>query len=384
MLIDIDIDRDKYSKKYSKYNNKKLGVTRALKIIFLIVFIIIFICYILVFITMKKISNIFKKIKIFENLLKNKGIISQDFISENVEGIEFDEKIKKKYIENQLHFCHSNDLFLNTEIENKIQNVKAQLNDISFNMYVYKDNDVVSKLIRTAGNWEATSTNDIIKGLDYYSNKKKLNKNEITILDIGANVGWYSFYLAKAGYEVISFEVSHRNDYILKKNYCLNKDVNITIINKGIGLEEEKCLLQHPPWNEGNAIILCGDNNKISNTKESLTETVEFTKLSNYIPYLSKKNLAFIKLDVEGSEGKVINSGIELITKYHIPFLFVEFNIDYLKMQGTNPKSLLEIFINNGYSISLQSFFSKSYSSIEDLLKETSTNLYIVYTKFLE
>ena len=172
MLIDIDINRDKYSKKYSKYNNKKLGVTRALKIIFLIVFIIIFICYILVFITMKKISNIFKKIKIFENLLKNKGIISQDFISENVEGIEFDEKIKKKYIENQLHFCHSNDLFLNTEIENKIQNVKAQLNDISFNMYVYKDNDVVSKLIRTAGNWEATSTNDIIKCLDYYSKKR--------------------------------------------------------------------------------------------------------------------------------------------------------------------------------------------------------------------
>ena len=88
--------------------------------------------------------------------------------------------------------------------------------------------------------------------------------------------------------------------------------------------------MRHPPWNEGNGIILSGDNNKISgNSKEYLTESVEFTKLSNYIPYLSKKNLALIKLDVEGSEGKVINSGIELITKYHIPFLFVEFNIDY-------------------------------------------------------
>ena len=39
-------------------------------------------------------------------------------------------------------------------------------------------------------------------------------------------------------------------------------------------------LIHHPPQNEGNAIILCGDNNKISNTKESLIETVEFTKLS--------------------------------------------------------------------------------------------------------
>ena len=115
---------------------------------------------------------------------------------------------------------------------------------------------------------------------------------------------------------------------------------------------------------------------KLSNSLNSV--------LSNYIPYLSQKNLAFIKLDVEGSEGKVINSGIELITKYHIPFLLVEFNIDYLKMQGTDPKDFLEIFINNGYSISTVDLFSKSYSSIESLLKTTLVNLYIIYSKFLE
>ena len=158
----------------------------------------------------------------------------------------------------------------------------------------------------------------------------------------------------------------------------------MTIINKGIGLEEEQCLLHHPPGNEGNAIILCGDNNKISNTKESLYETIEFTKLSYFVPYLSKKNLAFIKIDVEGSEGKVINSGIELITKYHIPFLLVEFNNDYLKMQGTDPKVLLEIFINNGYLISTKDFWSKSYSSIESILKIKRCDLYIVFSKFLK
>ena len=53
-------------------------------------------------------------------------------------------------------------------------------------------------------------------------------------------------------------------------------------------------------------------------------------------------------------------------------------------MQGTDPKELLEIFINNGYSISTVDFFSKSYSSIESLLKTTLVNLYIIYSKFLE
>ena len=53
-------------------------------------------------------------------------------------------------------------------------------------------------------------------------------------------------------------------------------------------------------------------------------------------------------------------------------------------MQGTDPKALLEIFINNGYSISTVDFFSESYSSIESLLKTSSVNLYIIYSKFLQ
>ena len=95
--------------------------------------------------------------------------------------------------------------------------------------------------------------------------------------------------------------------------------------------------MHHPSINIGNGVILCGDNANIPNKNEFLTEEVTFTKFSNYIPFLSKKNLALIKIDIEGSEGKAINSGIELITKYHIPFIFTEFTPDYLKMQGTEP-----------------------------------------------
>ena len=53
-------------------------------------------------------------------------------------------------------------------------------------------------------------------------------------------------------------------------------------------------------------------------------------------------------------------------------------------MQGTDPKTLLEIFINNDYLISTYNFLSKRYSSIDDLLKISRADLYIVYSKFLE
>ena len=126
--------------------------------------------------------------------------------------------MEKKYIENQEHFCQSNDLLYEKEIENKLTKVNVHLNDISFEMFVYNLNDVVSDSIRDYGYWEKSLTNNIINSLRYYSKRKKLSKKEITILDIGANIGWYTFYLANYGYELYSFEVSKINRYILKKN----------------------------------------------------------------------------------------------------------------------------------------------------------------------
>ena len=342
--------------------------------------------------------NLFKKIQNLETIIKQKEnsyiISNSDVTTNNNNNVainkinslneEFDEKLNQKYKENQHHFCQSDDLFADIEIENKISKVHAHLNNISFYMFVYKSTDYVSDSISGSGSWERDQTNKLINCLNYYSNKKKLSKNEITVLDIGANVGWYSFYLANEGYELFSYEVSHFNTYILKKNFCLNENVNITIINKGIGLQQEKCLLHHPSINIGNAVILCGENVNIAKRNKNLTEEVEFTKLSNHFSFLSKKNIAFIKLDVEGSEGKVIESGIEFISKYHVPFLLVEFRNDYLKIQGTDPRKFLEIFENNGYVFSTVNFFPQNYMSIEALLEVKSTDLYIVYKNILE
>ena len=88
-------------------------------------------------------------------------------------------------------------------------------------------------------------------------------------------------------------------------------------------------------------------------------------------------------MDIEGSEGKAIESGIELITKYHIPFIFTEFNANYLKMQGTDPKSFLESFEKNGYKFSIIDFLSNKFVSIDSLLKLSIENLYIIYYEFL-
>ena len=128
------------------------------------------------------------------------------------------------------------------------------------------------------------------------------------------------------------FEVWELNNYILYKNYCLNKEINVTIINKGLYNEEKKCYIYNHIKNEGNGNTICEKKNNLANSfTPSKAKEIILTKLNNYIPFLYNKNLVLIKIDVEGSEGKVIEGGMDLITKYHVPFIFLEFTPNSLK-----------------------------------------------------
>ena len=78
--------------------------------------------------------------------------------------------------------------------------------------------------------------------------------------------------------------------------------------------------------------------------------------------FLSGKNVALMKKDVEGYEGKVIKGGIEIISKYHIPFIMFEFSQRLLKLHKTNILEFLKFFENNGYKfILIVIFFQTNY-----------------------
>ena len=323
-------------------------------------------------------TNIFLLKENQESIFKNSNI-TYHFL---VEGDMFSENMKKKYEIQQDLFCQNQILFNNAILEAKIKTVKIDFENIYFNMLVYKENDIVSNQISEKGFWEARETRNFLFSLSYYSQKKNISKNHIYILDIGANIGWFSLFFGKKGYKIISFEPSFSNYYILLKNFCMNKEINITIINSGLDNVTKNSSLYHPLYNIGNAYTY--DAAKKLNLKNYIKEDIKFSKLSDYIPYLSNKNLALIKLDIEGCEGKALEGGIDLIIKYHIPFIFMEWTPDLMKVKGSDPKLFLEMLENNGYKISIKDFLSKQFSSMEQLLKEKEINIYIIYTKFLE
>ena len=133
-------------------------------------------------------------------------------------------------------------------------------------------------------------------------------------------------------------------------------------------------------------MIFCENREKFHKDFDGDTyNNIELTKLSRYYKYLSNKNLALIKIDVEGNEANVFEGGKEFITKYHVPFIKLEFDVKMIEAHRNNALEFLQFFENNGYKISSTDFFSKQYISSTKIVKNKLINdLYIVYEKILE
>ena len=396
----------KYTRKSIKIIDSKIKKQKKLLYIFFIIILLInigVIIYIIInnkkgIINLSNVSNenllklkneLSSKISLIDEIIKLKSYgnnldLNKNLINNNSYE-EFNEIIYNKYIQEQNNFCNNQTQFYNKEFEDKIRTANVYFNSKKFEMFIYKKDDVVSNSIKNLNKWEESYTNNLLQVLSYYENKKNIKKEDIYIIDIGANIGWYTFILGKYGYKIISFEPLPLNTYILNKNYCLNKDVNITIINKGLYNENKKCDIYLPLGNEGDGIMICEKKDNLPSDFKKTGE-ITLTKLSNYIQFLSEKNLVLIKIDVEGGEGKVFEGGIEIITKYHVPFIFMEFFRDFLKLHDTDPKQFLQMFENNGYKISPNSFFDEKNYSIDDIIKKPNKimNLYLTYSKAFE
>ena len=282
--------------------------------------------------------------------------------------------IIEHYIKQQNDFCDNPKKYFNKFVEKQIKLKKAKFKELSFGFYMFKKKKKILNFELNDGAYEYEISNNIIEALLYYSKKKNItNKKDIIMIDIGGNIGWYSSLLGKMGYSVLSFEPLEMNYYVSLKNYCnINKKSNVIIINKGLGSEEITCEYYKDITLFSNGMVICNKSkieNKNIGERFKKTSYVKLTRLSNFIPYLKNKNIALIKLDAEGAEGKAIESGIELITKFHIPFIEIEFTPPFLLEHGTNPVNFLKLFVNNGYKISLKGFLKKKYITDVNLMK---------------
>src|SRR5687768_3144499 len=162
--------------------------------------------------------------------------------------------------------------------------------------------------------------------------RRLVNKNTV-VLDIGANQGSYTCFLATIAKEVHAFEPERNNLKLLIQNTHSLKNVNIhyTALSDKNGYtylhlcptDTGMHRLYPSKWCEGGKI------------DEVHTWALDsYTRVSNII---SNSKISFIKIDIEGYEYHAIRGMTKLI-KRDKPTIMMEWHPPTLEEAGTNPK----------------------------------------------
>lgn len=174
-------------------------------------------------------------------------------------------------------------------------------------------------------------------------NEIKIKPNQI-ILDIGANVGYYSLKFSKImGHtgKIIAIEPDPNSYFTLKQNFELNDFSNIEIHNVAITDKNEVIHLFQNQTHSGKSSIF-----KNSDFKESIKIS---TKTLDEITGNRFSKIDFIKIDTEGSELSILKGATETLKITHK--ILIELHEEILIKNEQNPLEIKKILELNGFKI---------------------------------
>jgi len=187
---------------------------------------------------------------------------------------------------------------------------------------------------------------DITYWTNTYESHKELKvflnhlQDGMTVLDIGANVGFYALHFArKVGPQgkVYAFEPIPEYFNRLKEHIVLNNATNIVPVP--VALLDQKGVAKMS--------IASGDSSLFHHESDQFVD-VPLTTLDNFVAENQIDRVDAIKLDVEGAELHVIRGADQTIRKFK-PIMMVEINATTLKAAGTSPEELFSAIIGYGY-----------------------------------
>jgi len=174
---------------------------------------------------------------------------------------------------------------------------------------------------------------------------KKEIKEGATVIDIGANIGYYTLIFAQlAGKngKVFAFEPDPKNFQILKKNIEINGHKNVILEEKAISNKEGNLKL-----------FLSKDNHGMHRIYPSkfceASIDISSIKLDNY--FKNNMKIDFIKIDIEGAEYDALKGMTSLIEKNKKLTILIEFAPASIEEFGGRPEEVLDFFIDKGFDI---------------------------------
>lgn len=212
-----------------------------------------------------------------------------------------------------------------------------------------------------------------ILNFDYYEKDEinfilKLIKENDKILDIGANIGYYSLKISKniENVEILAFEPIPKTFSYLKRNINLNKISNIKFFNYGFSDEEKNLNLYYYPEGSCNASAA-----NLSERKDIIKIPCKFTAIDKFVES-NNIFIDFIKCDVEGAELFILKGGFNTI-KRDKPIIFVELLRKWAAKFDYHPNEVIKMLKKIDYScFTIENNHLKEFLEMDENTVETN------------
>ncbi|MBW7935703.1 MAG: FkbM family methyltransferase [Flavobacteriales bacterium] len=148
-------------------------------------------------------------------------------------------------------------------------------------------------------------------------------KPDAIIMDIGANYGLYTRFMAELTGpkgQVYSFEPIPTMYHVLKNNVSKLKLTQVQIITMAVSNKTGKATMQVPTYKDGSENFYEASLKHTDGNSGISVETIRLDDKFEHIP-----SLDFIKIDIEGHEPEALEGAKNTITK-HRPVMLIEIN----------------------------------------------------------
>lgn len=160
-----------------------------------------------------------------------------------------------------------------------------------------------------------------------------------TAIDIGANNGLYTYFLARICNNVIAFEPHEKlYEFLVKAT-----PKNVTVINKGLSDTTTTADFHIPLIKGKESFNISSLETAMVSQFETIVRQIEIVPLDSY----EYQNVGFIKIDVEGHEINVLKGATETIEKSK-PVLQIEILADQTEI---NDHEVVCFMRNKGYEM---------------------------------
>lgn len=174
---------------------------------------------------------------------------------------------------------------------------------------------------------------------------KRLVEPDWNILDIGANIGYFSilFSVLSPNGKVLAVEPIEENVTLINQSKFLNSIENLEIsqcaVGKSVGANEFHVM-------KDNAYSGFLDTERV---EPKSTITVKTETLTTLLDKSGLDRLDFIKIDVEGAEYDIFSHSIDFLDQFKPKFIMAECNKRNLLIYGHTQNELISLFERAGY-----------------------------------